>query len=212
MCVESSEGGPRELTGQGGANRAELGTWRAVEPWPAATWLAHVNVPWWIAGGWALDLFLNEASRVHMDLDVGVLRRDIGDVLVALRDWEHFEARDGTLTHLRVGAAPRVDVHSLWCRPMGTASWTLEIMLDESDGKFWLFRRDPSIRRPLSTLTQLGVSNIRYLAPEIQLLYKAKAFRPNDQADFERVVPRLDTAARSWLQDSLTKLRRAIRG
>jgi hypothetical protein len=186
-------------------NHEGLGTWCAAGPENAATWLAQVTVPWWIAGGQALDLFLNEASRVHTDLDVGVLRRDIEDVLAALPDWEHFEARNETLTSLTIGAVPRVDVHSLWSRPIGAVNWALEFMLDESDGEFWVFRRAPLIRRPLSTLSHLGSSGIRYLAPEIQLLYKAKAYRPTDQADFDRIVPKLDAAARSWLRDSLVK-------
>ena len=186
-------------------NHEELGTWYAADPEKAATWLAHVTVPWWIAGGQALDLFLNEASRVHADLDVGVLRRDIGHMLATLLDWEHFEARSGTLTRLTIGAVPRMDVNSVWSRPVGGVNWALEFMLDESDGEFWVFRRDPWIRRPLSTLSHLGSSGLRYLAPEIQLLYKAKASRPKDQVDFERIVPRLDATARSWLRDSLEK-------
>jgi hypothetical protein len=186
-------------------NHEEPGGWDVADPEKASTWLAQVTAPWWIAGGQALDLFLNEAPRVHSDLDVGVLRRDIGDVLAALLEWEHFEARNGTLTRLTTGAVPRVDVHSLWSRPIGAVNWALEFMLDESDREFWVFRRGPWIRRPLSTLSHLGSSGIRYLAPEIQLLYKAKAYRPKDQADFERIVPRLDAAARSWLRDSLVK-------
>ena len=186
-------------------NHEELDTWCAADPEKAARWLSQVTVPWWIAGGQALDIFLNEASRVHADLDVGVLRRDIGHMLATLPDWEHFEARNGTLTRLTIGAVPSMDVNSVWSRPLGAVNWALEFMLDESDGEFWVFRRDPSIRRPLSTLSHLGSSGLRYLAPEIQLLYKAKAYRPNDQVDFERVVPRLDATARSWLRNSLEK-------
>jgi len=182
-----------------------LARWDAADPARAAAWLADVRVPWWIAGGWALDLFLDTTSRVHTDLDVGVLRRDIANVLAALPTWEIFEARGGALTRLRSGALPRADVHSLWCRPMGSANWAVEILLDESDGEFWLFRRNPSIRRPLSTMTRCDASGLRYLAPEIQLLYKAKTVRSNDQADSERVVPRLDAAARAWLRDSLER-------
>jgi hypothetical protein len=157
-------------------NDEELGTWDVADPEKASTWLAQVTAPWWIAGAQALDLFLNDAPRVHSDLDVGVLRRDIGDVLAALLDWEHFEARNGTLTRLTTGAVPRVDVHSLWSRPIGAVNWALEFMLDESDREFWVFRRGPWIRRPLSTLSHRGSSGIRYLAPEIQLLYKAKTY------------------------------------
>jgi hypothetical protein len=27
-------------------------------------------VPWWIAGGWALDLFVGRTTRAHEDMDV----------------------------------------------------------------------------------------------------------------------------------------------
>jgi hypothetical protein len=44
--------------------------------------------PWWIAGGWALDLFLGYQTRGHGDLDVGVLRCDIVDVITDMSGWE----------------------------------------------------------------------------------------------------------------------------
>jgi hypothetical protein len=184
---------------------SELGDWRSVEPAEAATLFDRLAVKWWIAGGWALDMFLDETSRTHGDLDVGVLRRDIRSVLHELSGWEWCEARDGVLTRLPIGIPPRSDVNSLWCRPVGTAPWVFELMLDESDGALWLFRREPAIKRPLSMLTRTSSSGIPYLAPEIQLLYKAKTLRPHDQADFDRVAPRLDTAAREWLRDSLAR-------
>jgi S-adenosylmethionine synthetase len=47
---------------------------------------------------------------------------------------------------------------------------------------------------------------IAFLAPEIQLLYKARATRAKDQADFDQVVPHLDREARTWLRQSLARL------
>jgi hypothetical protein len=44
---------------------------------------------------------------------------------------------------------------------------------------------------------------IPYLAPEIQLLYKAKASRPKDEADFARTLPALNKKSRQWLAQSL---------
>src|SRR5438874_13667307 len=97
-------------------DRTGVGTWRAVEPETGAVWFAALNVPWWFSGGWALDLWLGGRSRPHDDLDVGVLRRDIGAVLMAFSSWEVFEAKDGALTRVQDGEMPRLDVHSLWCR------------------------------------------------------------------------------------------------
>ena len=37
------------------------------------------------------------------------------------------------------------------------------------------------------------------------LLFKGLQTRPKDQADFEATAPQLDTDARSWLAEALTK-------
>ena len=76
------------------------GLWRTGSPSEVMAWLSCVTVPWWIAGGWALDLFVGAQDRVHGDLDVGVLRSEILDVLAALPLWEFFEAKGGVLTRL----------------------------------------------------------------------------------------------------------------
>ena len=78
-------------------------------------------------------------------------------------------------------------------------------MLDEGIDDLWCYRRDLSIRLPLSTVIAHDASGIPYLAPEIQLLYKARSLRQRDQADFELVAPRLDAIARAWLVDSLER-------
>src|SRR5690349_16504078 len=31
---------------------------------------------WWIAGGWAIDLFLGRVTREHSDLEIGIWRDD----------------------------------------------------------------------------------------------------------------------------------------
>jgi hypothetical protein len=46
---------------------------------------------------------------------------------------------------------------------------------------------------------------IPYLRPEGVLLYKAKAARPKDQADFRACSPLMEPAARMWLKDALAQ-------
>jgi hypothetical protein len=53
-----------------------VGPWHSSHPSRAVVWLASVHVPWWVAGGWALDLFLGRQTRPHKDLDVGILRKN----------------------------------------------------------------------------------------------------------------------------------------
>ena len=76
-------------------------------------------------------------------------------------------------------------------------------MLDDSRDDIWLFRRAPEIRRPLSELVRVTPVGIPYLAPEIQLLYKAKRPRQRDVVDFNRTLPRLDVDSREWLLRAL---------
>ncbi|HEY3749649.1 MAG TPA: hypothetical protein VGL80_10645 [Pseudonocardiaceae bacterium] len=60
-------------------------------------------------------------------------------------------------------------------------------MLDESAGQSWVSRRDPRLRRPLATVGRTSPDGIPYLAPEIQLFYKAARPRAKDEADFATV-------------------------
>jgi hypothetical protein len=160
-------------------------------------------LPWWVAGGWALDLYLQKVSRAHKDLDIGIFRKDAASVIAALSGWQFFEASEGVLSPLAVGITPRAEVNSLWCKRVNAAHWQLELMLDEADGESWVFRRDPRITRPLSSAIRRNPEGIAYLAPEIQLLYKARATRAEDQADFSLVARHLDRDARTWLRESL---------
>jgi hypothetical protein len=182
-----------------------LGAWQPVDPNDGAAWFSSVDTPWWIAGGWALDLHLGRQSRFHADLDVGVLRRDIAHVRERLASWEMFEAKDGMLTRLDPGEAPRPNVHSLWCRPPGATRWTLELMLDHSIDDSWVYRREPSVRRAFSTIICVSLSGLPYLAPEVQLLYKSRWLRPRDQSDFEMIASCLDASARDWLLAALER-------
>jgi hypothetical protein len=113
-----------------------------------------------------------------------------------------FTAKDGRLVPLRAGL-PRSTINSLWCRPQGRHHWLLQLMLDESDRDGWVFRRNKRIRAPLTTAIRHTRAGIPYLAPELQLLYKSRAIRPQDQADFECAAPLLRTPARTWLRESL---------
>ncbi len=179
-------------------------TWHAMLPLEAAMLLASVPTPWWVAGGWALDLFVGGQTRGHGDLDIGLLRRDVRQLTSTLSSWEFFEAKNGLLSRLEAGREPNPGVNSLWCRAVGAMSWTMQVLLDASDHEFWVFRRQAQIRRPLAEVIRRNPQSIPYLAPEVQLLYKARSMRPRDRADFGCVAPRLDCAARTWLRRSLS--------
>jgi len=181
-------------------------TWRTSTPNDLMEWLAALTVPWWIAGGWALDLFVGQVTRAHADMDVGILRQDALNACAALSEWEFYEATGGALTRLVTGHMPHAGVNSLWCRRLGESQWGFELMLDDCAEDRWVFRRDPAIQRALNIAIRRSPDGIPYLAPEIQLLYKAKATRTKDRIDFDEVAGRLDGGARAWLRASIARM------
>ena len=59
-----------------------------MHPDSAAGGLAGAGFPWWIAGGWAIDLVVGLQTRTHADLDVLTLRTDHLKVRQHLAAWD----------------------------------------------------------------------------------------------------------------------------
>ena len=57
-------------------------------------------------------------------------------------------------------------------------------MREPADGDTWICRRDERIRMPYDQVIERTADGIPYGRPEIVLLFKAKAARPKDDADF----------------------------
>ncbi|MFE7541522.1 hypothetical protein ACFU5X_12320, partial [Streptomyces platensis] len=57
----------------------------------------------------------------------------------------------------------------------------------------------------ISTLGTASTAGVPFLAPDVQLYYKAKAPRPKDEGDFDTVLPLLTKRQRRWLVEALTK-------
>ena len=187
----------------------QFGLWQPWSPREIARFFSHLAVPWWIAGGWALDLFLGAQARHHDDIDVQILRRDQHAVRVLLHEWDVQEAHPPAhpdqwpFREWKPGMVLNSVVHDVWCRPRKTDPWAFQLMIADTDNDHWLFRRDARIFRPLSTIGRRTDDGIPYLAPEIQLLYKAKQPRPKDEADFARTLPYLDPESHQWLTQAL---------
>ena len=157
--------------------------------------------PWWIGGGWALDLHIGRQTREHADVDVIIRRADQELLRTLLAGWDIRVAHKGRLepwtTPLR---RPR---HGLWARSDTVSGWQVEFLLAETEGDEWIYRRDENVRVPLADVvlrTRLGVP---YLRPEVLLLNKSHDVRDRDELDFAAVLPLLDDRARAWLHDRL---------
>ncbi|MBJ7902181.1 amino acid transporter [Streptomyces sp. DSM 110735] len=159
---------------------------------------------WWIAGGYAIELAVGHELRPHGDLDVLVLRRDQARVRDLLAGWDLYVADppgQGKLRPWRPGEVLQPPLHDIWCRRTPEAPWSVQLMLDEAEGTQWVSRRNPEVRRPIDQLGRTSEKGVPYLAPEVQLFYKAKATRDKDEIDFEAALPILGESQRVWLAD-----------
>jgi len=156
--------------------------------------------PWWIAGGRGLDLFMRHDTRAHADVDVAILRRDQQVFRERLGSWDVQIAHEGAFFPWKRGAqvtAP--EHHEVWARETPDGPWKIELLLEESEGPRWAYRRDRRIGLNVADLGRSDERDIPFLRPEVTLLYKSKSTRPVDETDFLYVLPRLDAAQRGWL-------------
>jgi hypothetical protein len=156
-----------------------------------------------VAGGWAIDLLLGEERRAHDDLEIGIPYDRFDAVADALPELEWFTVGDGLEWQLS-GCRDRFDVHyQTWGRERGAGRWRLDVMREPHEGNVWIARRDDRIRLPYAELIRWTPDGIPYGAPEVVLLFKAKATRPKDEADFAAVLPRMSAVSCCWLGDAL---------
>lgn len=172
--------------------------------------LRGLEAPWWIAGGWAIDLFLGRQTRPHEDLDVLILRRDQLRVQQHLHGWRLYKTKQPTPSTLAPWPANEflaweTGVYDIWAKQTETGGWRFQLMLMEDDTDRWVFRRDPRIGGRVADLGWMTDDGLPVLRPAVQLLYKGRleSRRPKDDADFAAVLPHLAEDARRWLADEL---------
>jgi hypothetical protein len=165
-----------------------------------AALFAHADFLWWIAGGYAIELTVDRALRDHSDPAVGVPRRHQVAIRRLLAGWDCWAADPpGVLRPWPVDEILPDNVHDIWCREHAAGPWRLQLMLDNSDDELWQSRRDPRLTRPIAEVRYRTPDGIPYIAPEIQLHYKAKAARPKDELDLAAVLPAMQPNQREWL-------------
>ncbi len=179
--------------------------WAAWHPQELAHRLAGVTRPWYIVGGWALDLWHGEQMRPHDDLEFTILRTDFADFRAALPGLRLHAVGDGHVEPLGAEDVLPSGIAQVWCEDVAAACWRVDMMLEDGTPETWVYKRDPSIRLPRAEAVRRTGGGIAYLAPEIVLLFKAKYRRDKDEADFAKALPRLDAKQRCWLQACLAQ-------
>ena len=183
------------------------GPWTPLTPTGVADLLAGVTATWWIVGGWAIDAFTRR-TRDHHDIDVAFRRDDLPAILAGLSPtvcvWSN---ASGTLRPLMTAEELLPDCRQLWVRRDGASPWLMDLAMTTHDGGTWISPLDESIRVPLEDALFTADDGLRYLRPEIVLTFKVRHHRPQDERDFEAVLPLLDDARRRWLLDAIARER-----
>ena len=171
--------------------------------------LEGLPVPWWVGGGWAIDLFVGRVTRDHQDVDLAIARTDqraAYDHFVSDRSWSkivpHPEGLSGQGTiEPWEGDYLELPTHQILAEDAGGRR--IEFLLNEIDQWVWTSRRHPDVIMPLEGMATTSDHGIPYLSPEIVLLYKAKHLRDWDRADFATALPEMGLSRRHWLYHAL---------
>jgi hypothetical protein len=166
-----------------------------------------------VCGGWAIDLFVDEVTRPHEDLEVGIFRHHQLALRRAYPDWSAFAViQGGQWDPWNDGDYLELPVHQVLLRKPGSPDpnpWepTYELdrqfFLNDSDQGIWVSRRDSRIRLHVRELALRSPSGVPVVAPEVQLLYKARHAEEKNEHDFELVEPHLGGSRRTWLREAL---------
>jgi hypothetical protein len=175
------------------------------EPWsPAevARRLAPLDAPWYVAAGWAIDLFLGEQRRDHDDLEVAIPATAFAAARALLPDLEFYVPRGEHDDQLAADedAPPIAEHHQTWGLDRDALAWRIDIFREPTEGAMWVCRRDARIRLAYDDLIERTGDGVPYVRPEVALLFKAKAAREKDDGDLCAVLPRLDASRRMLLR------------
>ena len=163
--------------------------------------MRNFNEMWFVAGGWAIDLYIEKETRPHHDIEITVFRKDQFKIKDYLKEFEFQQVQKGKfypwtdkyLEH------PIHEIHAT-----NKAGDKIEILLNETDGENWVFRRDFRITYPIKNIYSISDEGIPYLNPEIVLLFKVKGTRKKDHQDFMAVKEYLNREQKNWLKKAIS--------
>ncbi|MET8148665.1 nucleotidyltransferase domain-containing protein [Actinoplanes sp. NPDC049668] len=182
----------------------DLEAWEPWHPAVAARRLAGLAAPWYVAGGWAIDLFVGGPPRVHDDLEIAVPAGRFALVPPLLPNCDFWVPQgEGRLAPM-TSTALAGESHQTWVCQRSAGVWRLDVFREPHAGDTWICRRDEArIQRPYAEIIRYTTDGIPYLIPEVVLLFKAKAARPKDEADLARALPLMTSPQRAWLRKAL---------
>jgi hypothetical protein len=187
------------------AFQALYGAWAPLTPAELAAEMRGFDRPWWIVGGWAIEAATG-LRREHEDIDMSILACDVPALVAFMRGRWHVWNNVGGVLQPLGERRPDVDEpgSQLWLRASASDPWVLDIPLTpDADGR-WTNKVLTGHTAPVADVTWVAEDGLRYLLPEIVLVYKARLRRPKDEPDFAAALPILTPSRRAWMRTALT--------
>ena len=156
--------------------------------------LAPLGVPWWVAGGLAVDAQVGKPTRAHADADVLVLQRDVAAVARALPQAyaERPERAEPIDWDRSSPLVPGVEALALPVRFQGGIS-KLQILVGRSEAGQWVYhRRRGTLRLPLEDITRRTSDGVplpradRHLAVQVATAPRERHRRLSDASSVAR--------------------------
>jgi GNAT superfamily N-acetyltransferase len=160
-------------------------------------------VDWYIAGGWAVDLWLGRQTREHDDIEVAIDRTDFATWRADLAPFALYDVGHGRLRSLGDGDEPDPRHHQVWLCDQAERVWRMDTFLEDQVPGWWTCHWLPWVRHPRTLAVARTAAGIPFLRPELVMLGKAKHRRAKDEADLRAVLPTLDDDARARLRIGL---------
>jgi hypothetical protein len=162
--------------------------------------------PWFVAGGWTIDLSVNEVTRDHKDIDICIFREDAEYALNYFHDWDIHVAIPGEhrlekVTHLSDIEPPRYCLHLFQNKEF------LEILFTERIDDEVIFRKNRDVRMSINDFWKQS-ENISFVNPAWQLLFKSLSTREEDERDFKEYINKVDDCrSKKWLFKSMKEVK-----
>lgn len=190
--------------------------------------------PWALCGGWAVDAWLGQTTRGHIDVDITVFHEDQRAVFEQFRDWhlaphdtttldggEGWDGRELTFPahiHGRPPGEGNLELLRSWVNPPYSAppdGLNLEVVFNLRSAEDLVLNEEPPIRLPWADAVAESRWGVPTVVPEVVLFWKATAYfdartrasrNEKDAADFTALAPRLSTERRTWLREAVARL------
>jgi len=182
------------------------GPWDSPDPVGLQTLMDGFPAPWWIVGGYAIEAFTG-VGRPHEDIDLVIFSRHVPELREHFRGRYHLWSNDGgTLRPLDdTHTEPFHDSCQIWARENVRAPWIIDCPINPDVNGQWQSKRDAGHVADLGEVTWVDDRGIRFLNPEVVLLFKAAQDRDKDRHDLEAVWPLLSGEKKQWLRGALLK-------